>query len=194
GETVVVALLPGGLRRRLGEEEVVEEQGQQRSVDRAPGRPGPAAVVDLGAARAGPVAGGTTVRLAMPPRFSAARTGPEPAPRSRTSNRATSGAPWPPAATSARRRRETTGRPVRSAIQAGRPIWRVPLTRPSPPTQWKTVWPWATTSAASGWRCRAASAAAAKACPTAVSRRQTASIVVGFGGRAARRPAASPSG
>src|SRR5581483_1088054 len=116
-----------------------------------------------------------------------------PSPRRSTSKRATSGAPWPPAATSALRRSDRTGSPVRSAIQAGRPIWSVPATRPSGSTQWKTVWPWATTRAASGWRSAARAAAAANSRPTAVSSRQTASIVVWLGGRADRNAAASPS-
>ena len=47
---VVVPLLAGGLRRRLGQKEVVEEQGQQRLVDLPPGGARPRRVVRLGAA------------------------------------------------------------------------------------------------------------------------------------------------
>ena len=51
-----------------------------------------------------------------------------------------SGAPWPPTAMSRARTSDTTGTPVRSAIQAGSPSWSVPRAC-APSTQWNTVWP-----------------------------------------------------
>jgi hypothetical protein len=50
GEPMVVALLARGLRWRLGQEEVVEQESQQRLVDVAARRPDPVAVARLGAA------------------------------------------------------------------------------------------------------------------------------------------------
>ena len=131
------------------------------------------------------VPGGATVTLAIPPRFSA--TGTPGRPRSHsTSTALTSGAPCPPAATSRLRRSATTAQPVRSAIQAGWPSCSVPRTAPSA-TQWKTVWPCATTrSARPAHSCAfAAAATSANACPIAVSSRQTSSNVVAAGGSAA---------
>jgi hypothetical protein len=70
----------------------------------------------------------------MPPRFNAA-SGDDAGGSSNTSRIDTSGAPWPPTVMSRARRSDTTGRPVRAAIQAGCPSCNVPSTEPSD-TQW----------------------------------------------------------
>ena len=216
GEAVVVPLLAGGLRRRLGQEEVVEEQGQQRLVDLSPGRSRPARVVGLGAAGDGHDGGVdegvgrpgvigdrrasapaiTTVRLAMPPRLSGsprslAGVGAEEQDVEQADERGALAAGGDVGAAEVGDDREA-GR-VRRSRPGGRSGACRP-TRPSASTQWKTVWPWATTSAASGWRRTARSAAAANSWPTAVSSRQTASIVVALGGSAARSAAGQLGG
>ena len=68
--------------------------------------------------------GGTTVMLPMPPRFCRPRhsVGDE---KSIASAIGTSGAPWPPAATSRTRKSLTTSMPVRSAMTAASPVCQV---------------------------------------------------------------------
>src|SRR5690606_35998751 len=80
---------------------------------------------------------GSRVRLAMPPRLSTARSSSA---RSTAAWKAgISGAPWPPAATSRRRKSATTHRPVASAITFGSPICRVKGA--SPRGSWRRVTP-----------------------------------------------------
>ena len=68
--------------------------------------------------------GGTTVTLPMPPRFCKARHSVAWA-NSRASAIETSGAPWPPAATSRARKSAITAHPVRSAIREASPTCQV---------------------------------------------------------------------
>ena len=135
----------------------------------------------------------TMVTLAMPPRSSAAR-GPPGAASHRASRVLASGAPRPPAATSRARRSEMTGRPVRSATQAGWPICRVPTQSPSR-TSWNTVCPGETTRC--GGRSSIAmvvSTASATAWPMRWSRKHSAAADVVAGGCSARICSRSPSG
>src|SRR5690606_28232494 len=127
--------------------------------------------------RTGPVAG-SRVRLAMPPRLSTARSSP--ATCSRAACRpGSSGAPWPPAATSRRRRSATTVIPVRSAMVEGSPSCSVYGT--SPQGRWRRVWPCEPIARTSAARvplsASAAFAAAAKARPMLTSSSATASRV-----------------
>ena len=80
--------------------------------------------------------GGRSVTLAMPPTLTTTRwTGP---PNSAAWNAGTSGAPWPPAATSRLRKSATTVMPQRSATRAGLLSCSV---QPSS-GRWRIVWPW----------------------------------------------------
>jgi len=66
---------------------------------------------------------GSSVRLAIPPRFRRARD--VPSAKSRWSAKGTSGAPSPPAAMSALRKSSMIGTPVASATRAASPICSV---------------------------------------------------------------------
>ena len=135
----------------------------------------------------------TTVTLAMPPRFSAACGGPPP---SHSASRVeASGAPSPPAAMSRARRSDTTGSPVASTTHAGWPSCKVPRARPST-TRWRTVWRCEVTRSPRPFAnpASAATAASAVACPTAWSRSQISTAVVGAGGSSASRRARRSSG
>src|SRR5690606_30092015 len=107
--------------------------------------------------------------------------------RSSRSRYDTRGAPWPPAAMSRARTSETTGTPVRSAIQAGWPSWSVPRARPSA-TQWDAVGPGEPISAHGV----VAAARSPHACPVSVSRAHTSPRSTRFGGSAARMRALNP--
>ena len=76
----------------------------------------------------------TTVMFEMPPRLSAPAP-PSCSPSSSPSSTDTSGAPCPPAVMSLILTSDSTGAPVRSAIQAGWPICSVPSAC-VPSTQW----------------------------------------------------------
>jgi hypothetical protein len=97
-------------------------------------QPGPVSNARTPASDAVP-RGVTTVTLPMPPRFCSARN-PVAVEKSSASAIGTSGAPWPPAATSATRKSEITSTPVRSAMTAGSPNCHVEW-----PGSCQTVWP-----------------------------------------------------
>ena len=127
----------------------------------------------------------TRVRLEIPPMFSTA-VGTPPVPSSSWSSSGASGAPCPPAATSAVRRSQSTGREVASAIREASPIWSVARTVPSSVTSWWRVWPWVAIRSAPPCRASTAAAAPAKASPTAACRRFQAATSAGAGGSTAR--------
>ena len=134
-------LLAGRLRRRARVVRVGEQALEQRRGSRCPAA---ASAPSSSYGRAGEVAArrrraarcrARRRRRSRRPsgsrsRRGSARPGPgRPASRSASSSE-TSGAPWPPAATSRARRSETTGTPVRSAIHAGWPTCSVPFDAP----------------------------------------------------------------
>ena len=79
---------------------------------------------------------------------------------------------------------DTTGTPVRSAIQAACPSCSVPRAC-APSTQWNTVWPCDTISSTSGTPATTAAATSANAWPISVSSSHTSARVVDAGGNAA---------
>ncbi len=81
---------------------------------------------------------GIRVRLAMPPRFSTARSSSA-APSMPRWKAGISGAPWPPAATSRRRKSDTVVIPVSSAMRLPSPSCTVKAGVAS--GRWRTVWP-----------------------------------------------------
>ena len=98
---------------------------------------------------------GTKVTLAKPPMFCTALQPPARA-RNRASTTLVTGAPCPPKAMSAVRKSAATVRPVRCAMTAASPIWRVDCGG-----LWKMVWPWLAT--------RSIDPSSIPSCPTAVT-------------------------